>query len=113
MRFSIDVGSELELRLYQAALLYRNDHGNRVMATVHGVIQTDTNGAPALGAGQLLSTSALRELTKQLGAGVQAEYLPENVIARTPELVAWWTPAAVRPISKSAESWHRFEAKTC
>ena len=29
MRFSIDVGSELELKLYQAVLLYRNDHGNR------------------------------------------------------------------------------------
>ena len=25
MRFSIDVGSELELKLYQAVLLYRND----------------------------------------------------------------------------------------
>jgi hypothetical protein len=34
MRFSIDVGSELELKLFQAVLLYRNDHGNRFMATV-------------------------------------------------------------------------------
>ena len=33
MRFSIDVGSELELKLYQAVLLYKNDHGNRYMAT--------------------------------------------------------------------------------
>ena len=98
MRFSIDVGSELELKLYQAVLLYRNDHGNRVMATVHGVMQTDTNGAPALGAGQLLSTAALRELTKQLGTSSQAEYLPDNVIARTPELIAWWAPASVRPM---------------
>ena len=98
MRFTIDVGSELELKLYQAVLLYRNDHGNRVMATVHGVVQIDTNGAPALGAGELLSTAALRELAKQLGTSSQAEYLPENVIARTPELIAWWTPASVRPM---------------
>ena len=98
MRFTIDVGSELELKLYQAVLLYRNDHRNRVMATVHAIMQTDTNGAPALGAGQLLSTAALRELTKQLGTSGQAEYLPENVIARTPELIAWWTPASVRPM---------------
>ena len=41
MRFSIDVGSELELKLYQAVLLYRNDHGNRFMATVHGVVQKE------------------------------------------------------------------------
>jgi len=98
MRFGVDVGSELELKLYQAVLLYRNDHGNRVMATVHGVVQTYDNGAPALGAGQLLSTAALRELTTQLGGSGQAEYLPDNVIARTPDLIAWWTPAAVRPM---------------
>lgn len=98
MRFGIDVGSELELKLHQGVLLYRNDHANRLMATVHDVVQTDGNGAPALGAGQLLSTSALRELTKQLGTSSQAEYLPDSVIARTPELVAWWAPAAVRPM---------------
>jgi PRTRC genetic system protein B len=98
MRFSIDVGSELELKLYQAVLLYRNDHGNRFMATVHGVVQTDKSGVPTLGAGQLLSTAALREITRQLGASCPAEFLPENVVARTPEMIAWWTPAAIRPM---------------
>ena len=92
----VKAGSELELKLCQAVLLYRNDHGHRVMATVHGVVQTDANGAPGLSAGQLLSTAALRELTKQLGTSSQAEYLPDNVIARTPELIAWWAPASVR-----------------
>jgi PRTRC genetic system protein B len=98
MRFSIDVGSELELKLYQAVLLYRNDHGNRFMATVHGVVQKETDGTPLLGSGQLLSTAALRELTRQLGTSCPAEFLAENVVARTPELIAWWTPAAVRPM---------------
>jgi hypothetical protein len=42
MRLSIDVGSELELKLYQAVLLYKNDHGNRHMATVHGVVQQNS-----------------------------------------------------------------------
>ena len=98
MRFSIDVGSELELKLYQAVLLYRNDHGNRFMATVHGVLQTDKEGAPSLGAGQLLSSAALREMARQLGTSCTAEFLPDYVIARTPELIAWWAPAAVRPM---------------
>ena len=98
MRFSIDVGSELELKLYQAVLLYRNDHGNRFMATVHGVVQKETDSAPLLGSGQLLSTAALRELVNQLGTSCPAEFLPENVVARTPELLAWWAPAAVRPM---------------
>jgi PRTRC genetic system protein B len=98
MRFSIDVGSELELKLYQAVLLYRNDHGNRFMATVRGVVQKGADGTPLLGSGQLLSTAALRELTKQLGTSCPAEFLPENVVARTEELIAWWTPAAERPM---------------
>src|SRR5271157_4393910 len=98
MRFSIDVGSELELKLYQAVLLYRSDHGNWYMATVHGVVQKETDGTPLLGSGQLLSTAALRELAKQLGTSCPVEFLPENVVARTPELIAWWTPAAVRPM---------------
>ena len=98
MRFSIDVGSELELKLYQAVLLYRNDHGNRVMATVHGVVQKEADGTPLLGAGQLLSTAALRELTRHLGTSCPAEYLPDHVVARTPELIAWWTRAAMRPM---------------
>ena len=98
MRFSLDVRSELELKLYQAVLLYRNDRGNRVMATVHGVVQKETDGAPLLGAGQLLSTAALRELTKQLGTSCPAELLPENIVARTPEVIAWWAAAAIRPM---------------
>ena len=98
MRFSIDVGSELELKLYQAVLLYKNDHGNRYMATVHGVVQQNGDGSPVLGAGQLLSTASLRELARQLGTGCPVEFLPDEVVARTPDLLAWWTPAAVRPM---------------
>ena len=98
MRFSIDVGSELELKLYQAVLLYRNDHGNRFMATVHGVVQKEPDATPLLGSGQLLSTAALRELTKQLGTSCPAGFLPDLIVARTPELIAWWTPAAIRTL---------------
>jgi PRTRC genetic system protein B len=98
MRFSIDVGSELELKLYQAVLLYRNDNGNRFMATVHGVVQQGSDGTPLLGSGQLLSTASLRELARQLGTGCPVEFLPDHVVARTPELLAWWTPAVVRPM---------------
>jgi PRTRC genetic system protein B len=96
MRFSIDVGSELDLKLYQAVLLYKNDHGNRHMATVHGVMQQKQDGSPLLGAGQLISTASLQELARQLGTGCPVEFLPNQVVARTPDLVAWWTPAAVR-----------------
>ena len=98
MRFGIDVGSELELKLYQAVLLYRSDHSNRYMATAHSVVQKDAAGTPVLGAGELLSTASLRELTRQLGTGCQVEFLPSHVVARTPDMLAWWTSAAVRPM---------------
>lgn len=98
MRFGIDVGSELELKLYQALLVYRNDHSNRYMATVHSVVQKDPAGTPVLGAGELLSTASLRELTRQLGTGCQVEFLPNQVVARTPDMLAWWAPAAMRPM---------------
>jgi PRTRC genetic system protein B len=98
MQFRIDVGSELELKLCQAVLLYKNDHRNRYMATVHGVVQQNGDGSPLLGAGQLLSTASLRELAQQLGTGCPVEFLPDQVVARTPDLLAWWTPATVRPM---------------
>ena len=61
MRFGIDVGSELELKLSQAVLLYRNDDADRLRTTVPGVVQTDGNGVPTLGAGRFpFHTSARR-----------------------------------------------------
>lgn len=98
MRFSIDVGGELELRLHQAILLYRNEQASRHMATVHCIVQSASDGAPVLGAGQLMTTAVLRELACTLGTACQAEFLPEQVVARTAELLAWWTPAMIRPM---------------
>src|SRR5512142_1304523 len=98
MRFSIDVGGELELKLHQAILLYRNEQASRFMATVHGIAQSESGGAPVLGAGQLMTTAVLRELARTLGTACPAEFLPEQVVARTPELLAWWTLAAIRPM---------------
>ncbi len=104
MRFSIDVGGELELKLFQAALLYRNSRGNRHMATVHNIIQSETGGAPSLGPGQLLSMAGVRELASQLGTGCPVEFLPDHVLARTPDMLAWWTPAASRTMFFRAKS---------
>src|SRR5512146_2191461 len=98
MCFSIDIGGELELKLHQAVLLYRREQARRYMATVHGIAQNDSGEAPVLGAGQLLTTAVLRELARTLGTACPVEFLPEEVVARTPELLAWWTPAMIRPM---------------
>lgn len=49
MRFGIDVGGELELKLHQAVLVYRNEQGSRHMATVHRVMQSESDGGAAPG----------------------------------------------------------------
>jgi PRTRC genetic system protein B len=98
MRFGIDVGGELELKLHQAVLVYRNEQRSRHMATVHNVMQGQNDRAPILGAGQLLTTAVLRELTWALRTACPIEILPERVLARTAELLAWWAPATMRPM---------------
>jgi PRTRC genetic system protein B len=98
MRFGIDVGGELELKLHQAVLVYRNEQGSRHMATVHSVIQSQSDGPPLLGSGQLLTTAVLRELTWALRTACPIEVLPERVVARTAELLVWWAPAMMRPM---------------
>jgi hypothetical protein len=60
MRFSIDVGGELKLKLHEVILLYRNEEASRHMATVHSILQTATGRAPTLGAGQLLTSAVWR-----------------------------------------------------
>jgi PRTRC genetic system protein E len=48
------------------------------------------------GPGQSVTTGFLQTLAKGLGASVGAEVLPEHVLARTPELLAWWSGAQLR-----------------
>lgn len=103
MQFGIAVGGELEMKLDQAILLYRSD-GYRHMATVHSVVQKAPDGAPVLGAGALLTTATLRKLSRELGTSSVVEVLPDYVVARTPELLAWWRPAATRRMFFRAES---------
>ena len=47
-------------------------------------------------AGQSVTTGFLETLAKGLGASMAAEVLPEHVLARTPELIAWWSRAQSR-----------------
>jgi PRTRC genetic system protein B len=47
-------------------------------------------------AGQSVTTGFLETLAKGLGAAMEAEVLSEHVLARTPELIAWWSGAQPR-----------------
>ena len=71
MRFSIDVGSELELKLYQVVLLHLQErsrkplHGDRPRRGA-----TKRRWKSMLDAGQLLSSASLRELNPNALSGV-------------------------------------------
>ena len=47
-------------------------------------------------AGQSVTTRFLETLARGLGTSMAAEVLPEHVLARTPELIAWWSRAQSR-----------------
>ena len=93
MDVHVRIGDNRIFTLKQAVLLYQE--GSRAFATLHEV-KHRPNQAPYLCAGQSVTTGFLETLAKGLGASMAAEVLPENVLARTPGLIAWWSPAQAR-----------------
>lgn len=93
MDVHVRIGSNQTFALKQAVLLYQE--GNRSFVTLHEV-KSRPDEPPYLSAGQSVTTGFLQTLAKGLGANMEAEVLPENVLARTPDLIAWWSPARCR-----------------
>jgi PRTRC genetic system protein B len=93
MDVHVRIGDKRIFALKQAVLVYQE--GNRAFATVHEV-KSQPDGPSFLCAGQSVTTGFLETLAKGLGASMAAEVLPENVLARTPGLIAWWSRAQSR-----------------
>ena len=93
MNVHLRIGDNRTFSLKQAVLVYQD--GTRAFATLHEV-KCRPNEAPYLCAGQSVTTGFLQTLAKGLGASVGAEVLPGHVLARTPELIAWWSGARPR-----------------
>jgi PRTRC genetic system protein B len=93
MDVHVRIGDNRIFALKQAVLVYQD--GNRAFSTVHEV-KSRPDESPYLCAGQSVTTGFLETLGKGLGASMAAEVLPENVLARTPGLIAWWSRAQAR-----------------
>jgi PRTRC genetic system protein B len=93
MNIHVRIGDNRTFALKHAVLVYQE--GNRAFATLHEV-KSRPDEAPYLCAGQSVTTGFLETLAKGLGASMAAEFLPENVLARTPGLIAWWSRAQAR-----------------
>lgn len=95
------MGSSQDFKLRRALLVYGESSYNgfpyrHPFVTLHDVVHDE--GEVRLGAAQLLRTDSLLSLFAELGQTLPAEILPECVIARTADMVVWWTPAQVRPL---------------
>jgi len=93
MNLYLRFGDNRTFALKQAVLLYQD--GSRVFASLHEV-KHRPNEASYLCAGQSVTTGFLETLAKGLDASMGAEVLPGHVLARTPELIAWWSRAQPR-----------------
>lgn len=89
MQAYVNIGANQEFRLSEAVLVYRGG-GDGAFASLHQVKQGE-DGIPYLAPGQALTTAFLRTLTRGLGAHLQAEVFPDTVLARTPDLLVWWS----------------------
>jgi PRTRC genetic system protein B len=89
MRAYVGIGGNWEFKLSEAVLVYRAG-GGEAFASLHRVKQDDS-GVPYLAPGESLTTAFVRSLAQGLGARVKPEILPDNVLARTPDMLVWWS----------------------
>ena len=94
MNAYVDIGGSEVLTLKGALLVYRGK--SRGFVTWHDVRRDATGGAPFLGEAQELTTDFVHHLAQGLGTAIPNEILPESILVRTAETIAWWTPAMVR-----------------
>jgi PRTRC genetic system protein B len=98
MQSYVNVGWTHEFKLSRALLVYGQSNYNgypyrHPFVTIHDVVHEQ--GDARLGPAQLLTPEMLRTLIEEMGQSQAVEILPENVIARTAEVVVWWSPAQV------------------
>ena len=89
MQAYVAIGANCEFKLSEAVLIYRAG-GEGAFASLHRVKQADDE-VPFLAPGEPLTTAFVRTLAQGLGAQVKPEILPENILARTPDLLVWWS----------------------
>src|SRR5258708_31717295 len=99
MKTYVNVGSSQDFKLSRALLVYGESSYNgypyrHPFVTLHDVIHQEDE--VRLGAAQLLTPDVLCALVADLGQSLPVEILPECTLARTADMVMWWSPASIR-----------------
>jgi len=91
MEARVAIGANRTFVLRNAVLVYGD--GATAFATLHPVVRKGNSQAMYLAPGQSLTSAFLKTLAAELGARIKAEILPANILARTPDMITWWTQA--------------------
>jgi PRTRC genetic system protein B len=91
MEARVAIGANRTFVLRNAVLVYGD--GATAFATLHPVVNKGNGEPPYLGPGKSLTSAFLKTLAVELGAHINLEILPTNVLARTPDMITWWTPS--------------------
>jgi PRTRC genetic system protein B len=96
MNTDIEIGGNSVVELRKAVMIYT---GTQAYVTVHDVLR-DEQGGPHYGPPEALSADFLKSLCALLKqkAVREIEVLPNGILCLTDEVIAWWCPAAVRPM---------------
>jgi PRTRC genetic system protein B len=93
MQVQIAIGENHRFELREALLIY---HGNQTTFITKHEVTAQENTAPTLGPAQPLTVAFVESLVHSLGGGSAAEVFPENILAKSDRMIAWWTPAQRR-----------------
>jgi PRTRC genetic system protein B len=93
MQVQIAIGENHRFELREALLVY---YGNQITLITKHEVLTSQNTAPSLGPAQPLTIAFVESLVRSLGGGAAAEVFPENILAKSDRMIAWWTMAQRR-----------------
>jgi PRTRC genetic system protein B len=94
MQCGIEIGQNVQFKLHKALLVYAS--GQKCFVTEHDVRLVRKGKAPVLGPAQMLTVDFVNSMMRSLGGNAEAELLPENILAKGSQSLAWWTPAQRR-----------------
>ncbi|MFL9886802.1 PRTRC system protein B [Paraburkholderia agricolaris] len=93
---NFSTGGDAEVQIVSAILLYGQQNKGLAYGTVHPVSLERGKQRPTIGAGRPIDRASLHTALQELATNTagKASFLPETVLAVSPEAITWWHPPA-------------------